>query len=190
MLQRKKKFYTPAEYLALEETADYKSEYYQGEIFAMAGASFNHNLIASNLITLLNQQIPSRSCFVLPGDIRLLVKKNGLYTYPDVIVVCDQPKFDQGRTDTITNPLLITEILSETTQAYDRAGKFELYRALESLQEYVLVDQARVYIEYFRKSEDGTWQLKTYDSMDETLKLLILDVELPIKEIYNRIVFE
>ena len=112
-----------------------------------------------------------------------------VYTYPDVSVVCGQPEFDQGRTDTITNPVLIVEVLSEATQAYDRAGKFELYRALETLQDYLLVDQVRVYLEYFWKLADGTWQLKTYNLMEETVKLHTLEVEISIREIYNKVVF-
>ena len=190
MLAKQQKYYTPEEYLALEESADYKSEYYQGEIFALAGASVNHNRLAGNVHTALNNAFESRRCEAFMGDVRLLVKKNGLYTYPDVMVVCGQLEFVKGRTDTITNPAVIIEVLSEATQAYDRGAKFELYRALDTLQDYVLIDQARVYVEYFHKLVDGRWLLTELNTLEAVLKLESVEVELPLSRIYQRVEWE
>ncbi len=190
MLAKQQKYYTPEEYLALEESADYRSEYYQGEIFAMSGGSANHNRLAGNLYLALRENLEGKSCEAFITDMRLLVKKTGLYTYPDVMVVCGRLQFVKGRTDTLTNPVLIVEVLSEATQAYDRGAKFELYRGLDSLQDYVLIDQARVYVEYFHKLADGRWLLTELNSLEAVLKLESVEVELPLSRIYERVEWE
>ncbi len=188
MLARQKATYhTPEEYLALEEKADCKSEYYQGEIFAMSGASINHNRIANNLNAVLNVAFETKPCEAFSSDMRLLVKKNGLYTYPDVMVVCGKPQFVEGRDDTITNPVVIVEVLSKSTRDYDRGAKFELYRATGSFQDYVLIDQERPYIEYFHKLEDGRWLLSEFSDLDATLTLEAIDFTIPIRRIYHKV---
>lgn len=190
MLARQQKYYTPEEYLTLEESAEYRSEYYQGEIFAMSGGSANHNRIAGNVYMSLRERLEGKSCEAFITDMRLLVKKNGLYTYPDVMVICGQLKYVKGRTDTVTNPVLIVEVLSESTQAYDRGAKFELYRALETLQDYVLIDQARVYVEYFHKLADGRWVLTELSQIEAVLALESVGVELPLSQVYRRVEWE
>jgi Uma2 family endonuclease len=187
MLQKQVTYYTFEEYLAQEEKADHKSEYYNGEIFAMAGGSYNHNVIAGNINAALNQFAESRPCVVFTSDMRLLVKANGLYTYPDTMVVCGQAEFSEGRNDTITNPIIIVEVLSKSTRDYDRGFKFESYRMIESLQDYLLVDQARIHIEYFHKLEDGRWVLIETNLPEATLTLQAIDFSIPISRIYQKV---
>ncbi|NJN97507.1 MAG: Uma2 family endonuclease [Anaerolineales bacterium] len=187
MLQKQTRYYTPAEYLALEDEADHKSEYFQGEIFAMAGGSINHNIIAGNVYALLNQAVADEPCIAFTSDVKILVKENGLYTYPDAMVVCGPLEYVEGRTDTVTNPILIVEVLSKSTRNYDRDKKFELYRALKSLQDYVLVDQERVYIEYYHKLEDGRWILTLFNRSDTDLTLTTIQARLPISQIYHKV---
>ena len=190
MVAKPQKYYSPEEYLALEEMADYRSEYYRGEIFAMAGGSANHNRIAGNLVIALQAALEGKPCETFVTDMRVLVKKNGLYTYPDVMVVCGRLEFVEGREDTMTNPVVIVEVLSKSTQDYDRGGKFQLYRAIDSLRDYVLIDQARVHIEYFHKLEDGRWLLTEFNEIEAMLKLESVDVEIPLSRVYQRVEWE
>ncbi|NJN94141.1 MAG: Uma2 family endonuclease [Anaerolineales bacterium] len=190
MVANPQKYYSPEEYLALEETAEYRSEYYRGEIFAMAGGSVNHNRIARNLIVALETALAGKSCEAFITDMRLYIKKSSLYTYPDVMVVCGRIAYIKGRTDTLTNPVVIIEVLSDSTQAYDRGAKFELYRAIESLQDYVLVDQARVHVEYFHKLEDGRWLLTEFNDSEAVLRLEAVNVEIPLSRVYQRVEWE
>ncbi|MFN8454509.1 MAG: Uma2 family endonuclease [Anaerolineae bacterium] len=190
MVAKPQKYYSPEEYLALEELAEYRSEYYRGEIFAMSGGSVNHNRIAKNVVVALDAALTGKPCETFITDMRLLVKKNGLYTYPDVMIVCGRLQFAKGRTDTLTNPTVIIEVLSESTQAYDRGAKFELYRALETLQDYLLIDQSRVYVEYFHKLEDGRWLLAEFNELDGVLLLEAVVVELPLSRVYERVEWE
>ncbi len=136
-----KPFLSPQEYLAMERQAETKSEYYAGEVFAMAGASRKHNLIVPNLAYLLVGQLKSRSCEVYNSDMRVKVSATGLYTYPDLAVVCGKPRFDDDQEDTLLNPTVIVEVLSKSTEAYDRGEKFAMYRALESMTDYLLIAQ-------------------------------------------------
>jgi Uma2 family endonuclease len=190
MFHRQQKFYTPEEYLTLEETADYRSEYYRGEIFAMSGGSINHNRIAGNFYSALNFAFENGPCEAFMSDVRLLVKQNGLYTYPDVMVVCAQLQFVANRTDTITNPILIVEVLSESTEGYDRGKKFEFYRMIPTLQHYLLVAQDRVHLEYFHKRADSLWVLQEFNDINSVLKIDALALELPLSRIYSRVEFE
>src|SRR5215475_2138813 len=135
--------YTPEEYLALERQARCKSGYYAGEILPMAGASRWHNLIVANIVGELSLQLKGRFCTTYPSDMRVKVSATGLYTYPDVTVICGEPRFEDNQQDTLLNPTLIVEVLSESTEAYDRGGKFAHYRKLPSLMEYVLITQTK-----------------------------------------------
>ncbi len=141
--------YTPEQYLALDRKADYKSEYINGHVIAMAGASRRHNLIAGNLYREVSQQLRGRPCEAYISDMRVKVGLTGLYTYPDVVMVCGDIHFEDGDNDTLLNPTAIVEVLSTSTEAYDRGEKFAHYRRLESLQEYLLVAQDKVRIEYY-----------------------------------------
>lgn len=190
MVANPQKYYSPEEYLALEETAEYRSEYYRGEIFAMSGGSANHNRICGNLYLALRERLEDKPCEAFITDMRLHVRKNSLYTYPDVMVVCGRIAYIKGRTDTITNPVVIIEVLSESTQAYDRGAKFELYRAIETLQDYVLVDQARVHVEYFHRLEDSRWLLAEFNELEAVLRLEAIAVEIPLSRVYQRVEWE
>src|SRR5438105_11912 len=145
-------FFTAEQYLALEREADYKSEYVNGQIYAMSGASREHNLIAFNLITALGTQLRGRPCEGYGGDMRVKVSPTGMYTYPDVSVVCGEPHFDDAQLDTLTNPTVIIEVLSPSTELFDRGGKFAHYRTLQSLSDYVLVAQDKMQVEHFVRS--------------------------------------
>lgn len=183
------KHYTPEEYLALEEKALVKNEYFQGRIYQMTGASLNHNGIIANLSGLLFQSLKGKSCRHFINDMCLLVKANGLYTYPDVMVVCGPVELAAGPLETLTNPLLIIEVLSSSTAEYDRTDKFELYKGLDSLQNYVLVDQHRPYIQVFNRLENESrlWVLETFSGMESQAKFPALELSLNLADIYNRV---
>ncbi len=187
MLQREKTYISPEEYLAMEEKADQKSEYFNGEVFMMVGASINHNRITGNINAFFNAALANTTCESFASDMRLQVKANGLYTYPDVMVVCGKPEFAAGRNDTLTNPILIVEVLSPSTKNYDRGQKFMLYRAIETLMDYVLVDQDRPHVEYFHRLDDGRWILTEFDTADATLHLEALQLDIPITRIYQKV---
>jgi len=181
------KLLSSKEYLAIERAAEAKSEYYDGEIFAMAGGSYNHNVISGNINAALNQFVQSKPCVTFTSDMRLTVKANGLYTYPDAMVVCGQVEFAEGRNDTLTNSVVIVEVLSKSTRDYDRGFKFEAYRMIESLQDYLLIDQARIHAEYFHKLEDGRWVLIETNLPEATLTIQALDFTIPISRIYQKV---
>lgn len=192
MLNKKpeKEHYTPQEYLAMEQKADTKSEYYQGKIYAMAGASPNHNLLAANMVIALGVALRGTSCQVYTSDMRVLVTAEGLYTYPDVVVVCGKPDFLENiPTATLKNPILIVEIFSESTKAYDRGQKFELYREIPTLQDYILIDQNRIYVEHWHKIALNEWNMKTYRFLEQKLELKSIDITIILREIYDRVEF-
>ncbi len=191
MAQPAKRFFTPAEYLAMEEVAETKHEYFNGEIFDMVGASRNHVRIATNMIRALGNALEAKPCEVYTSDMRLLVKPTGLYTYPDVTVVGGKPEFLKGRTATLLNPTLIVEILSESTRDYDREQKFELYKALTALKEYVLIEQARPHVECFQRvARSRKWLVEMVDGLDKFLQLKSVACEIVLRRIYNKVEFE
>ncbi len=181
---------TPQEYLERERRAETKSQYFQGEIFAMTGASREHNLIAVNLSAELRQQLRDRPCEVYQSDMRVKVGPSGLYTYPDVTVVCGEPEFEDAELDTLLNPNVLFEVLSPSTADYDRGGKFTQYRHLPSLQEYVLISQDRPWVEHFVRQPQNQWVLTETESLDDTLVLPSIDCELPLAEIYLKVHFD
>ena len=189
MSLRPKPYLSPEDYLALERSAEFKSEYFDGEIFAMAGASESHNLIVINTIRELSIQLKKRPCKVYANDMRIKVSPTGLFTYPDVVVVCGQAQFDDSHRDTLLNPTLIVEVLSDSTEAYDRGRKFEHYRKLESLAEYVLIAQHRPHVESYRRQPDQRWVLTDSDGLDGKLRLDAIDCELALAEIYDKVEF-
>jgi Uma2 family endonuclease len=163
---------TAAEYLAIERAAEYKSEFYNGEMFAMAGASEEHNLITSNVIREPSTQVKGRPWRVYPNDMRVKVSETGLYTYPDVTVVCGDRKLEDDRRDTLLNPTLIVEVLSPPTEAYDRGERFAQYRRLASLREYLLIAQDRPRIErYTRQGEGDQWLLTEVSGLHSSVSL-------------------
>jgi len=178
---------SPEAYLAAERVAPFKSEYVNGEVFAMAGASVQHVLIAANLVGELRTQLKERDCRVFSADLRVKVSASGLYTYPDVAVVCGPLLFDDDRQDTLLNPLVLIEVLSESTQDYDRGGKFELYRALASLREYVLVAQDRPHVEHFLRQDDGRWLFEESNQPDGSIVLPSIGCTLELREVYDKV---
>ncbi len=188
--KEKKQFYTIQEYFDLEEKSDIKHEFYKGEIFAMSGATLIHNIISSNINTALNNALKEKPCIVTGADLKIQIEKNSLFTYPDVSVFCGKPEFFEDRNDTITNPILIVEVLSDSTEGYDRGKKFELYRELGSLQHYFLVSQKKVHVEYFYKNEKNNWELVESKDLQGILEVQGLDVEISLSEIYSKVEFE
>ena len=178
---------TPAEYLAIERKAPYKSEYVNGEMFAMSGASPSHVLIVTNVVAELRQQLKQRPCTVYSTDLRVKVRPTGLYTYPDVIVVCGQPQFDDEQQDTLLNPTVIVEVLSESTKDYDRGGKFEHYRSLTSLTEYILIAQDKPHVEHFVRQPDNRWLLAETNRLDDTIHLPSIACHLELAEVYDKV---
>jgi Uma2 family endonuclease len=187
MSSQAKQHYTAEEYLTLERQAAYKSEYYAGEIFAMAGVSRWHNLIVANVIGELRAQLKGRPCTTYPSDLRVKISPTGLYTYPDVTVFCGDAQFEDTQQDTLVNPTLIVEVLSDSTEAYDRGGKFAHYRKLPSLQEYVLIAQTKPHVEHYVRQPDNRWLLADADSMQQTLHLPSIDCHLALSEVYDKV---
>ena len=189
MQKRAVKHYSPEEYLALEEKAEFKSEYYQGEIFAMAGASANHNRIVGNLHANLHASLAPKDCEVFMSDLRVRVETHDLFTYPDVAIVCGGLEFYKNRDDTILNPFILFEVLSKSTEGYDHGKKFAFYRAIPGLKEYVLVDQYNIHIERFSLGDAGKWVLTEFYEKDERLTFDYLEVQIPLTAVYRRVDF-
>jgi Uma2 family endonuclease len=180
-------FLTPEEYLAIERKAEYKSEYFNGEMFAMAGATLNHVLIVTNVVAELRGQLKQQPCTVYSTDLRLQVSSTGLYTYPDVVVVCGPPQFTDADRDMVLNPTLIVEVLSESPKDYDRGEKFEHYRSLASFKEYVLIAQDRCHVEHFVRQADNRWILSETNNIGDVLVLSSIDCKLVLTEVYDKV---
>jgi Uma2 family endonuclease len=178
----------PEEYLAIERKAETKSEYVNGEIVAMTGASREHNLVVVNIAGEIRQQLRGRPCEMYANDMRVRVPSTRLYTYPDLVVVCDEPQFEDDYLDTLLNPTLIIEVLSESTEGYDRGKKFGFYRTIPSLAEYLLIAQDEHRIEQYAKQPDGRWLLSEYRSADDVAELAAIQCQLALKEVYDKVV--
>ena len=185
-----KQSYTPAEYLELEEKAEYKSEYNNGQIFPMTGGSTNHNKIALNLSSALNFAFSEQDYEVYMGDVRLWIPDKKIYTYPDAMVTEGETQYFSNRTDTITNALIIAEVLSKSTQGYDRQAKFADYRTIPGFQEYLLIDQTRIYVEQYAKTGEKRWELRVYNAEDEEISLSSIPLQISLKKLYNKVNFE
>lgn len=184
MASEPKPRFTPEEYLARERQSEGKSEYLNGEIFAMTGASRRHNRIALNVAFTLDSQLRGRDCEVFASDMRVRVLD--LYTYPDVVVACDEPRFEDRELDTLLNPILIIEVLSKSTEDYDRGTKFAQYRTLPSLSEYLVLAQDRVHIEHSIRETDR-WTLTETDDLARTLELPSIRCTLALSDVYDRV---
>jgi Uma2 family endonuclease len=182
-----KRRYTPDEYLALERASETKHEFYAGEIFAMGGASEGHVLIVNNLVASFVTQFRGRPCKTYSNDMRVKIDSTGLYTYPDLAILCGDPLFDERYKDTLLNPQVIVEVLSPSTEAYDRGKKFEHYRQLESLREYLLVAQDRPHVEHYRRQNGGEWILSEASSLDASLNLPTLECQIALREVYDKV---
>src|SRR5258706_1105115 len=177
-------------YLRLERQSEYKSEYVNGEIFAMTGASLKHNLIAGNIFGELRQQLKGRQCQAYVSDMRVKVTATGLYSYPDAVVVCGNPKFEDKYVDTLLNPTLLVEVLSQSTERYDRIAKSSYYRTLDSLAEHLLVAQDEVRLEQYVKQPDGQWLLFECSSLDDLIELSSISCSLALRDVYDKVSFD
>lgn len=187
MLQRQPQTkFSPEQYLALEGVSNSRSEYIGGEIYAMAGGSSDHSLIEGNVVTILNQLLERRPCRVYTSNMRLVVEKHDMYTYPDAMIVCGQVELLKGRNDTLKNPLVIVEVLSKSTRRYDRGEKFGYYKTLPSFQEYVLIDSERPHAEIFRRRENK-WHAEMTNDSSADLVLESFNLTIPRRRLYNKV---
>jgi Uma2 family endonuclease len=178
----------PEQYLALERNADHRSEYVNGHIFAMAGAGKRHNQITFNIAVSLGTQLKGRKCIAYASDMRIKISQTSLYTYPDIVATCHEPLFEDTELDTLLNPSLIVEVLSNSTEAYDRGAKFAHYRRLPSLQEYLLIAQNHVCVEQFIRKDDQ-WTLTETDHRETAIQLDSINCILYLSDIYDKVQF-
>ena len=186
-------YLTPEEYIAFErkflpDSEIVRHEYMNGEIIPMPGASLAHNLITGNIFVELYKRLRGSGCLVLANDMRISIPTARSYFYPDLGVVCEEPRFEDDVFDMLLNPIVVVEVLSPSTEAYDRGEKFAHYRQLPSLQEYILVAQDRVLVEHYRRQEKQ-WVLTDFRTLDEILPLPSIQCELPLQQIYERVTF-
>ena len=186
MIHPIRKFITPEEYLAREAKSEFRSEYRNGEIVALAGGSLNHNRIARNASQAFDRALAKKQCEVFVHDVRVHMPKDNQFAYPDVMVVCGKIEFATGRDDTVKNPTLIIEVLSDSTQAYDRGEKFSLYRRIPSLQHYVMIDQTRAYVEHYRR-ENRFWVFEALEGMNVILQIKSLGCKVSLKTLYAKV---
>ncbi len=184
------KYYTSEEYLELEVNSQERHEYIDGEVIVMTGGTPNHNKIALNLSAALNFALKRQPYQVFVTDQRLWIPEKGIYTYPDVMVVDGELQLQEGRKDTITNPLIISEVLSNSTKSYDKDDKFAAYRTISTFQEYILIDQYKVHIEQYFKTDKKRWTFVEYDDLNETFSLNYINFEIALADIYDKVNFE
>lgn len=185
-----RRYYTPEEYLALEEAADYKSEYIDGEIIPMAGGTVNHNRITGNIYAALNFAFKQQDYEVFMSDIRLWIPEKRMYTYPDVMIISGKPEFFNNRQDVVLNPRVIIEVLSKSTQDYDREDKFQAYRTISTFQEYLHIDQTQIRVEQYFKTGKKQWSLREYDAEDQAIAFNTVAWEISLADLYNKVKFE
>jgi Uma2 family endonuclease len=183
------RYCSPAEYLEMEIQAEKRHEYRDGEIVPMAGALPNHNRITRNLCTAITLELRDRDYEVFIADQRLWIPRSSIYTYPDLMVIRGDLLFQEGRNDTVLNPILIVEVLSKSTAEYDRTDKFAAYRTIPSFCEYVLVDQYCQHIDRYVKQSEKNWELQIYDETDTVVQLKTIDLELKTADIYHKVEF-
>ena len=178
---------TPEQYLAIEREAEYKSEYFQGEMLAMSISDWVHNQLVMNLAIGLGSQFRSRPCRVYSNDMRVLVRAMGLYTYPDVVVVCGERRFVAERRDILLNPSLLVEVLSPSTESFDRGRKFKHYQSIESLGEYLLVASDRAHVDQYTRRPDGQWLLTSAGRLEDSLDLQSVGCRLALADLYEKV---
>jgi Uma2 family endonuclease len=181
--------YTAEEYLELEEASLEKNEFYKGEIFAMAGASIAHNGIVMNTSITIGSYLNDKKCRIFPSDLRIHSIANSLYTYPDLSIICDDIETVGKNKNTVTNPTVLIEVLSKTTQDYDRGAKFKLYRDIESLKEYILISSLETLVEKYHKQTDGSWILHEYKNDADTFTITSIDLLITVKDLYRNVDF-
>lgn len=183
-----KPIYNAEEYLALEEPADYRSQFYNGEIFSMAGASRRHNTASMNTAGSLHFQLRNRPCEIYQNDMRVKVSPD-LYTYPDIVIVCGEPQIEKKHGENLLNPLVIIEVLSPSTEKFDRGEKARPYRLMPSLEEYVLISQDAMHIEHFVRQNNGGWLLTELSAADDVLELPTISCQVSLSDVYAKIDF-
>jgi Uma2 family endonuclease len=188
-MQLLQKTYTPAEYLELEEKAEFRSEYRDGEIVPMAGGTTNHNRISLNVASNLTFSLKGQSYEVYMSDVRLWIPPNRQYTYPDVMLIQGEPIYLENTTATVTNPRLVVEVLSKSTGNYDRSEKFDYYRSIPTLQEYILIDQSCYHVLQYVKTSPTQWLLTDHNQAEGTIQLGSIDLSLSLNDIYDRVNF-
>ncbi len=181
--------WTPEQYLAYERESDVKHEFLDGQIYAMAGASESHNLIITNAIGILYNQLHKRQCRTYASDMRVKVSRTGLYTYPDVVVVCGTPQLEDERRDTLLNPTVVIEVLSPSTETYDRGKKGFHYRTVQSIQEYLLIAQDIQQIEHYKRDANGQWLIINISGSDGVVDLRSIDCRLSVSDLYENVTF-
>lgn len=188
--QIEKRYYTPEEYLGLEEVAEYKSEYHDGQIIPMTGGTTNHNEIAGNFYSHFKFAFRGQNYRIYMGDVRLWIPRYRRYTYPDVMVIEGAPVYECSATTTVTNPLLIVEVLSKSTTNYDQGEKFRYYRSIPEFREYILIDQYSFHVEQFSKNLEGKWVLTEYELQDSVLTLDSIEFQFSLSELYEGVDFD
>ena len=181
-----KPIYNADQYLALEEDAEYRSQFYFGEIFALAGAGRRHNVAAGNVYALIHAQLRGRSCEIYQNDMRVRVHPE-FYTYPDIVIVCGEPQIEKKNGENLLNPTVLIEVLSPSTEKFDRGDKFRFYRLMPSLREYVLVSQDRVNVEHYFRQEDNSWLYTALNGEVDVLELPSVSCSVSLKDIYEKV---
>lgn len=179
-------FITPEAYLAQERLSDHKSEYFDGAVYAMSGASETHNLVVMNTGARLNLQLAERPCRVYPSDMKVGLPGLRKFFYPDLTVTCDEPEFTDENRDVLLNPLVIIEVLSDSTSACDRGKKFQSYQDIPSFQEYILISQEDLLVERFVRQSDGSWIYTKFSGADERVQIAAIDCTVDLKDIYAK----
>lgn len=187
MTAQPKRSWTVEDYLAFERTSELKHEYFGSDIFAMAGASAAHNIITANIVASLHQQVVDRNCTVFPSDMRLKIVEHTLYTYPDVTVVCGEVHYEDNEQDILLNPTVIIEVLSPSTENYDRGKKSHYYRTIPSLQEYILVSQDDQHIEHFTRYSEHQWLFSEVTNEGGVVQLTSIDCTLALADVYKKV---
>ncbi|MEH2374830.1 Uma2 family endonuclease [Nostoc sp.] len=188
--QTPKKSYSPEEYLQLEETSESKNEYRDGEIIPIAGGTTNHNEIAGNFYANFKFTMRGKNYKIYMGDVKLWIQRYRIYTYPDVMVIQGEPIYEGTGTTTVTNPIMIVEVLSKSTENHDRTNKFRFYRSIATLKEYIMINQYEYLVEQFNKNAEGQWVLTEYESIDAVLSLKSIGFQIPFSDIYQGVNFE
>src|SRR3989337_3607958 len=171
-------YVSPEQYLEMERASDTKHEYYKGEVFAMSGASLNHNIVVSNVNTIILPFLKGKTCSMFGSDLRIHIPENSLYTYPDLSIICGKPELTDGIKDTVSKPSVIIEVLPKSTKDYDRGTKFTLYRSIKTLKEYILIDSTSVSVEIFTKQENNSWILTEFKQLPDSFTIITINLTL------------
>jgi Uma2 family endonuclease len=187
MTAQPKRYITEQEYIEFERASAIKHEYYDGHTYAMTGASISHNLIAGNTLASLHGQLRRKPCQIFSSDMRVKVRQTGLNTYPDLVIICGEPQFTDDVLDTLINPLVLIEILSPSTERYDRGMKFQNYRTIETLQDYILIAQDHYHIEYYTRQNDGQWLFQEAIGLDSHIAIQSIECTLTLEDVYEKV---